>query len=72
MTTNGETVKTKVIALDEINNFVVQTFFFIWIHLCSQNIIWSSRIFKLKNIQTTSNGETTPDEIWNLLVDFFV
>jgi hypothetical protein len=44
---NGETIKTKVVDLDEFYNFDVDDFY-IWNYLVPQNSIWSCQILKLK------------------------
>jgi hypothetical protein len=44
MTSDRETIKTKVVDLKKLSKFVVDNFF-IWNHLCMENYVWISEIW---------------------------
>ena len=65
----------KVVVLDEMYNFVVQTFFnlrsfgypntFIWNNLSNENYVWFLK-FKIWIFQTTSDGEMPKTKVVDL------
>ena len=49
-------IKTKVIDIDELYNFVIDDFF-IWNHLVFENIVWSCHNLKFKFYIGQSNSD---------------
>jgi hypothetical protein len=59
-------IKTKVVDLNELYNFVA-AYFSIWNHFLSQNYIWVCYIlkFKFRMVQTNSDEEMTKTKVVN-------
>ena len=62
--------KTKVVDLDELNNFCINHFY-IWNHLGFENFVWTCQILNFKMCKTLSHPSLIKLKCWSMILETF-